>query len=72
MKLKHCLVFVQNYKQYNRYVIFFCRTIADHCEQVEEHASVKQLKLNSENETSITLEKCFDVSYFTIKFIRFV
>jgi hypothetical protein len=39
------------------------RTIADHCEEIEEHASVKQLKLNSEKETSITLEQCFDVSY---------
>jgi len=38
------------------------RTIADHCDQVEEHASVKQLKLNSEKGTSITLEQCFDVS----------
>ncbi|XP_050540078.1 ubiquitin carboxyl-terminal hydrolase 43 [Daktulosphaira vitifoliae] len=36
-------------------------TIADHCEQVEEHASVKQLKLNSEHGTSITLEQCFDM-----------
>lgn len=46
-------------------MVYTClfRTIADHCEQVEEHASVKQLKLNSENETSITLEQCFDVSY---------
>jgi len=61
-----------NYSEKKRLLIIIIynifRTIADHCDQVEEHASVKQLKLNSEKGTSITLEQCFDVSCTFISF----
>ena len=39
--------------------------IIDDTDQVEEHASVKQLKHNSELGGSVTLEECFEVIEFS-------
>lgn len=36
-------------------------TVADDSDQVEEHSSVKQLKLTSEQGIAVTLEECFKV-----------
>lgn len=36
-------------------------TIADDSDQVEEHASVKQLKANAEQGRAVTLEECFEL-----------
>ena len=36
-------------------------TVADDTDQIEEHASVKQLKLTSEQGITVTLEECFKV-----------
>jgi hypothetical protein len=36
-------------------------TIADDSDQMEEHASVKQLKMNTEQGGAVTLEECFEV-----------
>jgi hypothetical protein len=38
-----------------------CSTIADDSDQMEEHASVKQLKMNTEQGGAVTLEECFEV-----------
>lgn len=37
--------------------------IDDDSDQVEEHLSVKQLKLTSEQGIIVTLEECFKVSF---------
>lgn len=37
------------------------RTIADDSDQLEEHASVKQIMANAEQGRSVTLEQCFEV-----------
>ena len=39
-------------------------TIADDTDQMEEHASVKQLKINTEQGGAVTLEECFEVITF--------
>ncbi|KAJ4444321.1 hypothetical protein ANN_06113 [Periplaneta americana] len=36
-------------------------TIADDSDQMEEHSSVKQLKINSEQGGAVTLEECFEL-----------
>lgn len=36
-------------------------TIADDSDQLEEHASVKQIMANAEQGRSVTLEQCFEV-----------
>lgn len=36
-------------------------TIADDSDQMEEHASVKQLKMNTEQGGAVTLEECFEL-----------
>ena len=38
-----------------------CNIIQDDSDQIEEHASVKQLKTNSELGGAVTLEECFDL-----------
>lgn len=38
-------------------------TVADDSDQVEEHSSVKQLKLTSEQGIAVTLEECFKVEF---------
>lgn len=47
-------------------------TIADDSDQLEEHASVKQLMTNAEQGGSVTLEQCFEVRQaktFTLPFL---
>lgn len=49
-------------------VCYHCSTIADDSDQMEEHASVKQLKMSSEQGGAVTLEECFEVMVL-IKFL---